>query len=340
MRWIGEKASGGDADEMAARWFVRLQDKDATAEDWLEFESWLGAASSNRESYARLEQLWAELDDLAPQLRQALAPPAATARPSRRRGAAIHLPTRRRWMVAAAAAAAGVGGLTLVRAGLEPEPWTTGAVLYEAPFGDVREVTLEDGTRLVLNAGSRVAVRFDRNARRVVMSDAEAVFDVTHDPRRPFLIRAGDREVRVVGTEFNLRRRNGRMVLTVRRGLVEVRPAGRARTEPTRIARGEQLTHLEGSGRSILASVDPEEAFGWTAGRLVYRDAPLSEVAADLSRRFGGQVLTADSDIAATRFTGVLVLDEQQAVLERLVSLAPVEVERRADGSVMLRRRD
>ena len=67
------------------------------------------------------------------------------------------------------------------------------------------------------------------------MADGEAAFDVAHDPTRAFLIAVGDRQVRVVGTEFNLRRREGLTALTVRRGVVEVRPAGAPDAAPTRL---------------------------------------------------------------------------------------------------------
>jgi transmembrane sensor len=213
-------------------------------------------------------------------------------------------------------------------------------VVYEAAPGQIRDVALTDGTRLRLNAGSRISVRLDRDARRIDMADGEAVFDVAHDPARPFLISVGDREVRVVGTEFNLRRRAAKIVLTVRRGLVEVRPAGHAEIEPMRVAPGEQLTHSEASGHSALNAVDPEEAFGWTVGRLIYRDEPLAEVAADLGRRFGRKIRPLDERTAQTRFTGVLVLDDEKAVLQRLSALAPVLVQSGDDGSVVLSRDD
>ncbi|MDB5448785.1 MAG: anti-FecI sigma factor, FecR, partial [Phenylobacterium sp.] len=248
--------------------------------------------------------------------------------------------TRRRWIAGAAAAAAAVGAVVLLRAGDTTSSWATGATVYEAPPGQTREIALADGSRVRLNAGSRVAVRFDRDARRVVMAEAEAAFDVAHDPQRPFLIRVGDREVKVVGTEFNLRRRDGKVVLTVRRGTVEVRPSGQAGAAPTRVAKGQQLIHVEASGHSTLSAVDPQEAFGWTSGHMVYRDQPLSEVAADLARRFGRPVRTADPQTASTRFTGVLVLDDEAAVLDRLQALAPVEAVRAQDGAIVLRRRD
>jgi transmembrane sensor len=319
----------------AARWFLRLQYETAAAEDWLDFERWLAASPANAQAYARMEGVWDELDELSPQIRAALGPP-PSAQPRRARRPDPRTMTRRRWFAAAAASAAGAGGLMLLRTGVEPV--SAAPVLYEAPPGQVREVTLADGSRIRLNAGSRLSVQLARRERRVVMADAEATFDVAHDAKRPFLIQAGDRQVRVVGTEFNLRRRQGKLVLTVRRGLVEVGPDGGAPAPPTRVAPGQQLSHLEGSDESVLTRVDPNEAFGWTAGRLIYRDAPLSEVAADLGRRFGLEVRPADVATGETRFTGVLVLDDEAAVLQRLAALAPVEVERNA-GAVVLRRR-
>src|SRR5204862_4014535 len=133
---------------------------------------------------------------------------------------------------------------------------------------------------------------FDRGARRVRMADAEAVFDVTHDARRPFLVAVGDRQVRVVGTQFNLRHRDGRVALTVSRGTVEVRPAGAPDAQATRVTVGQQLTHADGERAETLAAAEPDAAFAWTNGQLIYRDRPLSEVAGDLTRRFGVPVRT------------------------------------------------
>jgi transmembrane sensor len=170
------------------------------------------------------------------------------------------------------------------------------------------------------------------------MADAEAVFDVAHDARRPFLIAVGDRQVRVVGTEFNLRHRAELVDLTVRRGVVEVRPAEAPQAAPTRVTVGQELRHTAGQAGSILKASDPDQAFAWTTGQLIYRDQPLSEVAADLSRRFATPVRPADARTAALRFSGVLVTDDEADVLRRLAAYAPVKVERTAEG-VILRHR-
>jgi transmembrane sensor len=188
-----------------------------------------------------------------------------------------------------------------------------------------------------LNAGSRLEVSLGRDARRVEMADGEALFDVTHDPARPFLITAGDRQVRVVGTRFNLRHRDGEFALTVSRGVVEVRPTGSAAT-PTRVMAGQSLVRRRGSATSVLSAASPDTAFAWTRGQLVYSDAPLSEVAADLSRSLGTPIRVADAATGQIPFTGVLALDDRTQVLRRLEAYAPVRAEQDPAGTVLRRR--
>ncbi|MDB5424760.1 MAG: anti-FecI sigma factor, FecR, partial [Phenylobacterium sp.] len=216
-----------------------------------------------------------------------------------------------------------------------PDP----ALTYRTAAGEVRDLALADGTKIKLNGASSLAVRLGRRARQVEMGDAEATFDVTHDPQRPFMIAVGDRQVRVVGTEFNISHHAGQTELTVRRGVVEVRPVDQPDAAPTRLLVGQQLHHRDGASTSTVSAVEPDNAFAWTQGQLVYRDAPLSRVAADLSRRFARPVRAADPATAATRFTGVLVIDDEDAVLRRLEAFAPVKAEP-VRGEILLRRRN
>lgn len=322
-------AGSGTAADQAAGWLARLQGGEATGDDWLAFERWLAAAPENAPAFDRAERLWIELDDHA----DALAPGRTwtpVSRPPRPRRTG---PTRRGWLAGGAALAAGLAAVA-VGLTLWPEPEAQ-AIVYQTAPGETRQITLADGSRVHLNAASRIAVRFDRKARRVQMADAEAVFDVAHDPSRPFLIAVGDREVKVVGTEFNLRRRDARTVLTVRRGVVEVRPAATPSAPATRVAAGQQLVHHDGAAASQLRTASPEAAFAWTTGQLVYRGEPLSQVAADLSLSFATPVRVADEATGRLPFSGVLVLDRRADVLRRLQAYAPVAVEDRPDGVVL-----
>jgi transmembrane sensor len=218
--------------------------------------------------------------------------------------------------------------------GFWPEARPRAQTFRTAP-GETLELALADGSHIRLNAASQITVTLGPHERRVQMYDAEALFDVAHDAGRPFLIAVGDRQVRVVGTEFNIRRRADKVALTVRRGVVEVRPAGSPQAAPTRVTVGQQFVHTDGAPGSIVRVSDPDAAFAWTNGQLIYRNQPLSEVAADLTRRFAIPVRTADARTAALRFSGVLVTDSEPQVLRRLQAYAPIRIERTAAAIVL-----
>ena len=318
------------AADAAAWWFTRLQDEATSGEDWLEFEQWLGASPAHAAAYERLESLWTELDGVKAEVAAALDAPVSLGayRAARARRPGV---SRRVWLGAGAAMAASLVAGVIGVSNLSPV--TTAS--HETAPGETRQLALADGTKVWLNAGSHMEVRFERRARRVEMADGEAVFDVMHDPRRPFLIDTGDREVRVVGTRFNLRQRADAFALTVSRGVVEVRPSGAPGAAPMRVTAGQRLVHRQGAPSAVVTSVDPDSAFAWTRGQLVYSDAPLSEVAADLSRSLATTVQVADAATGRMRFTGVLALDDKDAVIRRLEAFASVRAERGPQGVVL-----
>ena len=333
MSGHSEISVGESAAEAAADWFVRLQAAAATHGDWLAFERWLLADPINALAYEDLEALWVDLE-------HANFIPDLGARPVTgvRRAARPRLGRRSRRRAGFAAAAALAAGLAAAAIGVAFWPQPVPTQVFRTAPGQVRQITLADGTRINLNVASTISVRLGRGARQVEMSDGEAVFDVAHDAVRPFLIAVGDREVRVVGTEFNLRRRDGRLALTVRRGAVEVRPTDAPDSAPTMVAKGQALAHTQGDDREVLRASDPDAAFAWTSGQLIYRNQPMSDVAADLTRRFATPVRTADARTASLRFSGVLVTDSEPAVLRRLEAFAPVRADP-TNGAIVLRHR-
>jgi transmembrane sensor len=320
----------GHAAEEAARWFAHLQGEAATDGDWLAFEIWLQSSPAHAPAYESLERLWVDLD-YATGSKELGGLPLRAARRSLSLRPPARGPGRRMWIGAAAAIAASPA----VVVGLGLQPGAVASQTYETQLGQTRDMTLADGTHIRLNAASKITVSLGRDARRVQMADAEAVFDVTHDTKRPFLIGVGDRQIRVVGTQFNLRHRADQVDLTVSRGTVEVRPADALDAQPTRVTVGQELTHTEGQAAQLLKVADPAQSFAWINGQLIYKDQPLSEVAADLSRRFAVPVRTADARTAALRFSGVLVTDNEPDVLRRLAAYAPVRIERTADAIIL-----
>jgi transmembrane sensor len=233
------------------------------------------------------------------------------------------------------------GGLTaacavaLTFAALQTQP--VRETTYATAKGERRAVVLADGTHVALDADSKITVRLGHGRRDVSLDKGEAAFDVGHDAQRPFQVQAGDETLRDIGTEFNVLRTAGRVTVTVRQGLVEARWA-KGDGSAQALGPGSRLDHHEGAADATLAKVSADDAFAWRSGRLIYRDRPLAEVAADLNR-YGDQTVVLDGPAAELHFSGVLAIDDQPAMLRRLAVLMPVASSRH-DGVVTLRELD
>jgi transmembrane sensor len=304
----------------AAEWVVRLNGPVLDEADALAFDAWLSATPANAEAYDRALLVWQAYESCAPQVSEGL-----SARKSR--------PDRRGLFFGAGAAAAAAAAALAFLPQLQPATTQT----YVTARGEHRTVELSDGSRIDLNAGTRLTVRMARDGRHVRLSGGQAVFDVTPDLRRPFEIAAGDRMVRVVGTQFDVRRRDGKLSVTVAEGAVEVRPAEGSSGRAYRLHPGQRLDHVEGAPAARVTAAEPAEVLAWRTGRLVYRGQPLSEVVADLNQQFTTPIRIEDPELAATPISGVLVLDDQDAVIRRLALLAPLTAVR-SEAGLLLRR--
>ena len=326
------RPSGEDErEDQAIAWLVRLNSGEAGVDDWRRLEAWLTADEANLTALTRVEGVWGELDDQAYPLKQALdlrdADRVVPFTVNRRRGRRAAMA----WPLLAAAAA-----VALVIGGAGFAAWRAMPATYQTRPGEIRRIALSDGTRIDLNGASRLEVRMAHDARRVQLADAEAAFDVTHDPGRPFLITAGDERIRVVGTAFDVSHHGGRLIVTVRRGVVEVsRPGASGEAgQVVRVPAGYQLERRDGQPDADAVAVDPEEAVAWRERRLIYHGQPLRDVAADLARAFPTPV-TVSPTVADLRFSGVLVLDDENAVVARLSAFLPLEVDRSEAGIIL-----
>ena len=314
-------ARGDDARRAsAADWLVRLQTPDFPEAEAVAFDGWLAADSANARAYDATLGVMLELQSAARDIAEELAVlPRSRAR-SNRRG----------WLAAAGLAAAAAVALVVVPFSAIGPAATTA---FATAKGEHRNVRLADGSSVDLNAGTRLSVTLGRHDRRVVMPQGEAIFDVAADPARPFLIAVGDRTVRVVGTRFNVRHRGDQLAVTVERGIVEVRPNDGVAGRSFRLHPGQRLDTAQGATAVALSVVDPQQVESWRTGRLIYRDQPLRDVIVDLNQEFARPIILETASLAETRVSGVLVLDDQDAVIRRLALLAPIKAT--ASGSTV-----
>ena len=311
----------------ANAWLVRLQRDDVSGDDALDFEIWLAADAGNAVAYRRALALWHEFEASADAVLATLADDGRKLRAEVRRG-----PTRR-WLAGAGGFAIAAGLAVAVVGPMVSEP---SVQTYATGKGQHQRVTLADGSVVDLNAETRLSVSFSGKARQVTLGDGEAIFDVVHDAARPFTVAASSHTVRVVGTQFDVRNRGDELRVTVARGKVEVRPT--ASSGRTFLLTPGQRLDVNRSGTGSLSAVDPQEAFGWRSGRLVYRAEPLANVVADLNRQYVQQIEVSDPQLGKMPITGVIVLDGQAAVITRLSLMLPIRSVPSAEGLLLLRK--
>jgi transmembrane sensor len=320
----------------AAAWVVRLHAPEAGESDWLAFDAWLNGELGARAAYDAAMSLWLLADQVkdAPRI------------DSRRRERILSRRSARIWAGAGlglgglGVAATVVAGFILTRPGQQPvSPGAPAPMVYTSASGQHRKVMLADGSRLDLGGASRVAVSLDAHNRRVTMTGGEVAFTVVHDPNRPFLVTIGDRQVRDLGTEFDIRRAGPQIKVTVRQGRVEV-GAQDGDAASVALGAGRQLVHDETTGVSIVQLVAADEVFAWKQGRLIYRDQPLRVVVDDLNRYFPHAVRLEDERVGALRFTGVLTVNGENETIRRLVELLPISATRVGDATVLKVRDD
>ena len=214
----------------------------------------------------------------------------------------------------------------------EPDRWTT----YAAPPGEARMIALADGGSIHLNQGASVRVAAGGRARRIQLAEGEAYFNVAHDPAHPFIVDVGVDRIEDVGTEFNVLSADDRMVVTVGSGSVAISPrAGRG--VGVRLGAGDQFVRRGNANPVVVRGVITAAAFSWRSGHLVYDDASLAEVVNDLNRYFARDVRIADADAAALRFSGVIAIDREDRVLQRLKNLLPIDVSESGEEVVVRR---
>lgn len=173
-----------------------------------------------------------------------------------------------------------------------PDPAPAGpaySVLSTAP-GQRLSLRLPDGTAITLAPGStlRTATSYGKRDRAVEL-EGEAVFAVTHDSVRPFAVHTSRAVATDLGTRFLVRAYgdDAATEIVVAEGEVAVRPAIPASADSVILGRAERV-RVSADGRLNHArGIALEDYFGWTEGRLVFRDVPLHDVARQLGRWYG-----------------------------------------------------
>lgn len=316
---MNSAAVNSDIEEAAASWVLRLDRSGLTEAEQRELDRWLALDSRHLGEFVRAQATWADLDRIA-----ALQAGRAPVEEPRERS-----PYLRAASIAGAFLAVGfavAAALNLYLSGRE----TT-------DIGEVRRITLDDGSAVALNTASLMQVQFGNSERRVVLRRGEASFQVAHDEQRPFVVQARDVLIRAVGTAFTVRLLAESVAVTVSEGVVEV----------VRTTAAEQVADKEFAGRNVeviapraeplatvaLSDKEVSQRLAWEQGRLIFDGDRLGEAVAEVNRYSPIPVVIDDPALMRKSFVGVFRTGDARAFAQAAAVAFDAHV-REEDGAL------
>ncbi len=286
--------SASEIESAAASWAARVDRGKLSFDEQAALEKWLGADTRRLGAYARALAVNAHFDRAAalgpgfsPEDFEEVRPPSP----------ALH---RRHFLFAGGAAVA-----ASIAAAVGVGMFSTGTAVVTAK-GDTRRIALTEGSAITLNTDSHIEPRLEERLRQVDLVRGEALFDVSRDPNRPFVVHAGDVRVRVLGTSFSMRRfDDGSVEVAVLEGHVEV-DAGSG-LHPYRLRRGERLRVFPGGDvrTEHVSHAALERSVGWRRGIIDLHGMTLAQAAAEYARYSDRRIVIADQAVGAMKVTGV-----------------------------------
>lgn len=194
--------------------------------------------------------------------------------------------------------------------------------------------TFSDGSTAHLNTNSVIEAEFTREARIVRLMQGEALFDVAHDPSRPFIVYVGNRAVQAIGTTFVVRIESENIHVAVTDGQVQLSKREKATDEVLQPEPQEVVLVSKGEGVKVnnkaplpkpqpIADEELSRQLSWSRGQLVFDNERLEKVIKEVSRYVPNKIIIEDPELRDVRISGRFALGDTDALLEAIeVSLS------------------
>lgn len=308
----------------AAAWMARLRGPKRTRDVEQGFQRWQRASAEHSRAFELLTERLESIESLR----------------ARQRPARWQQQAHSRWRPALVGMAAGV--LLVVAS----------ALLYLRDQGEVTQIgeqrmlTLSDGSRVYLNTDTRVVIRFDEGRRAVELKRGEALFEVTRDHRRPFIVVSGRGSVVALGTSFLVRRDEKRTSVTLIEGKVAVEdslsagsvpavPEAESQAGVTVLSPGERLT-MTGEQNPRLDHPSLKRITAWRYGQVAVDDLPLWEAIEEMNRYSTLPIRLERVEAADIRVGGFFRLGDSVSFARAVASTYGLRIDERSDEIVIL----
>ncbi|MDR3510247.1 MAG: FecR domain-containing protein [Caulobacteraceae bacterium] len=331
--------------EEASAWCLRLSEGSLTADEQERFDAWLQADDAHRQAFDDSIRAWRAVEQAAvtPELVHMRTAALTTFRRGQRARWAP-MAARSPWSILAATV---VVAVFLVGTGI----WIKGSPRsYQTAVGERRVVVLSDGSKISLDAASKVEVRYLSGRRDLRLDYGRAKFTVAKNPNRPFTVAAADKVVLATGTEFSVELLRGQVQIILYQGHVAVLDKAVGSAQPRHVVLANAVTGAPADqtltpGRELVVPVAAQSAqvipvdsvrtLSWEGGQLVFVDEPLSSAVERVNRYSDEKIAIGDGAVGRVLISGVFTAGDTPAFIEGVTGVFPIQL-RDDDGRKVL----
>lgn len=217
---------------------------------------------------------------------------------------------------------------------------------FTTAVGEVSHISLDDGSEISLNTDSNITVIYTAEHRLVQLHQGEVFFNVAHQPDRPFMIDTGKRHIKVLGTQFSVRKLPDEPLLKI--AVVEGKVALLSANAENAVALADQQPALLAGDVAVfdaqnqLVQQNQQQQISiaqtWRQGIMRFDDAKLEQVIHELNR-YRQQKIVVDEQLAKNlRISGLFHLKEEDNILLALESTLPIVVQRQKNEIKIVKR--
>jgi transmembrane sensor len=300
--------------------------EETTVEESNTVAHWIIASEANKKYFDELALIWDKSKALAATstVNEAEAWQRFTQRINKAQTPVVTLSAVKKWLRIAAIFITVLGGGMLAYQYFKPV--TQYKLLAVTTLKESKTDTLPDASVVTLNRNSAISYpsAFTGAERKVTLS-GEAFFTITPNAKKPFIITVNDVTVKVVGTSFNIKSKNGKTEVIVETGIVQV-------------THHNKTVELKPKEKTVIATTDSVVTKEAATDKLYnyYRSkefecdgTPLWKVVEVLNDAYDADIVIEDKEVAAMRLTTTFVNEPLDNILQIITQTFNLKVVKR-----------
>ena len=203
-------------------------------------------------------------------------------------------------------------------------------MVYQTKYGQLQNIVLPDGSKVTLNANSRLEVnqKWSDEATREVKLTGEAYFEVEKKPKtkQKFVVHTSELDVVVLGTSFDVNDRNIQTSVALKEGSVRIELTHK--NQVVLMKQGELVEFTKADNSFVKKDGASEKFYAWKDNKLVFENTSIREVASLIQENYGLKVSFTNEALSKRKISGTIPNDNLELLLNSLETIFSIKIKK------------